>query len=338
MEAPHPNPTTDGTTSVRVQVSVAVVGPAMVPLFMPLPPGDGGNKIWEDRRKVSIAVEASTTLGSIVDAAADLLGVQLDPAWASSSSPSREILGVWFDQPGEIHPAVMAEFTLVDANGQASWQHCWAQVTYGDVQRAAEAGLVDGDISRLYFRPRPQQGTPGAGEWQQFLHALELAWRVFEGVGVAYGSSVAVKAGLRRVQRGIDGVRRRWREWQGRGATPYRVELLLIQRNWSTEEVAALLGCDLAEAKAICGLFGFAWDSSSKRWQQGGGDPVAVLLAGNLTVMLWDEATFGATREKAAEQRMKFLRERLEYLAIHGSAPPEPNYGEVVEGGWEPPQ
>jgi hypothetical protein len=108
---------------------------------MPLPPGDGGNKIWEDRRKVSIAVEASTTLGSIVDAAADLLGVQLDPAWASSSSPSREILGVWFDQPGEIHPEVIAEFTLVDANGQASWQHCWAKVTYGDLQRAAEAGL-----------------------------------------------------------------------------------------------------------------------------------------------------------------------------------------------------
>jgi hypothetical protein len=309
----------------------------MVPLFMPLPPGDGGNKIWEDRRKVSIAVEASTTLGSIVDAAADLLGVQLGPAWASSSSPSREILGVWFDQPGEIHPAVMAEFTLADANGQASWQHCWAQVTYGDLQRAAEAGLVDGDISRLYFRPRPQQGTPGAGEWQQFLQALELAWRVFEGVGVAYGSSVAVKAGLRRLHRGMESVRRRWHEWQRRGATPYRVELLLIQRNWSTDEVAALLGCDLSEAEAICGLFGLARDSRSKRWQQGN-DPVAVLLAGNLEVMLWDEATFGATREKAAEQRMKILRERLEYLAKHGNAPPKPDYGEVVEGGWEPPQ
>lgn len=322
---------------MSVRVTVALAGPAMVPPFQPLDKADTPDGTWANLHKVVVEVEAEAILGDIIDMAADRMGVLLDRNFTDSPSVSREIQGIAFDQPGGAYPPTISTMTLVDDEGRAWWGHWWADVAYRDLLRAADAGLVIGDVSRLYLRPTPPAGAIGGPEeWKQLLDGLDLLWEVVQAVGAAHASALAVGAAKRRIRRGIDEVRRHWHQWQKRGGTPHELTLMLTQRDWSTVEIAYLLGCDEPTAQAILELFGLAQDPSTGRWRLEG-DQIAALLAGTMQLLLWDRITFGTTTDAAEDRLRELLGERVTHLAERNEAPPEPDYGEIVRRGWEPP-
>jgi hypothetical protein len=322
---------------VSVKVTVALAGPAMAPPFRPLEQPDVPDGGWGERRRVTLDVKAETLLGDLIDLAAGQLGVHLDPTATDARSVSRELQGVAFDQPGAPYPRIVSELTLVNADGQASWGHWWAEVPYGELVRAADAGLVAGDISRLYLRPTPPAGAfGGIDEWRQFLNHLELLGKVIEELATVYASAAALTAAAQRVRRGIEAVRRNWQRWHQRGGTPDRVDLMLTQHDWSTPEIAELLGTDPRTAEAVLELFGLAPDRATGRWRLRG-DELAALLAGNMQLLRWDRITFGTTAAAAEARLRELLANRTLRFVKHGVPPSAPDYRQITQGEWHPP-
>jgi hypothetical protein len=102
-------------------------------------------------------------------------------------------------------------------------------------------------------------------------------------------------------------------EWMHRGYRPYQFQALVSVREWSTEDLASLLGCTEAQAEGVLWALGYSHNEETERWEQGG-DEAGQLLADIETAIAWLE-----TDRSGWEAR--FRRWLLRYVET-GERPP----------------
>jgi hypothetical protein len=173
-----------------------------------------------------------------------------------------------FVRPGdeEAGPAVLKNKYLhltrvasVDDQGLARWDVPPLEARIGDLLRASEAGLVDGDPLRPYLIlavPGGDLGVLGT-TWSSFEEAFGVVWAVVSATGTAYSATQTIKAISARLGRAKEVVDVHRGEWRERGARPADLSAILGAKPRSPEEVAALLGCPEPEAEALLWGLGF---------------------------------------------------------------------------------
>jgi hypothetical protein len=153
----------------------------------------------------------------------------------------------------------LTRVATVDADGLAHWDVRPLDSRIGDLLRAAEAGILDGDPLRPYLILAVPGGDLGAigATWSAFEEAFTVVWEVVSAAGTAYSAAQAIKAIRARLGGAKEVIALRSGEWSERGARPADLAAILGARPRSPEEVAALLGCAEAEAEALLWGLGF---------------------------------------------------------------------------------
>jgi hypothetical protein len=301
-------------------VTLALVGDAARP-FTPIDEAEW-NRPWADRRRVELQVDENESLARVLERALNAFNVpSRDGAHAY-----RHVDVAFYEelQPQNLSRALPMP-TLVDDQGKAVWGvRDLRLVRYGDVVRAAKAGALAGDPSRVHVILREPVGNGLGVDWPAFLEALDIVWEVAKAVGVVGGVIATAKMVIdpvrNRVKRGRAVAAENAYRWDQRNASPYTFFLWLGERPWSSARLASLLDCSSAEAEAVLELFGFARGGDG-RWHPAA-DDAAALLRDVIDDLLAYYSEGG---------RIEFER-RIEHLLQTGERAPEPNY--ELEHEW----
>ena len=193
----------------------------------------------------------------------------------------------------------------------------------GDLLRAAEAGLLDGDPLRPYLIlavPGGDLGVIGT-TWSAFEEAFGLVWEVVSAAGTAYSAAQAIEAIRARLGGAKEVIGVRCAEWSERGARPADLLAILGARPRSPREVAALLGCAEPEAEAL--LWGLGFEAADDGFWQ-----AVVENDDELTVPLLTRSLLARTEVSTTEA----LRAEAEAALHHQSVTGEPGTGAHEEG------
>lgn len=147
----------------------------------------------------------------------------------------------------------LTRVVTVDDQGLARWDVRSLEARIGDLIRAAETGLLDGDPLRPYLIlavPGGDLGVLGT-TWSAFEEAFGVVWEVVSATGTAYSAAQAIRAIRARLGGAKEVIDVRSEEWSERGAHPADLSAILGAKPRSPEEVAALLGCAEPEAEAL---------------------------------------------------------------------------------------
>jgi len=137
------------------------------------------------REKVELDVEESETLGEVMTRAAAAWSVEVPEDWAGPIA----FVGFYRPEDEERFHGWQSSITLVDEHGRAIWNNYWKDVRYGDLLRAADAGVLEGDPLRPYLILHAEIGN-GLIVAESILLAV-----IGGGVGVlAGGAATAVYA------------------------------------------------------------------------------------------------------------------------------------------------
>jgi hypothetical protein len=145
-------------------------------------------------------------------------------------------------QPPELMPFPSA---LPDATGELVWTAGGHLITIGDLQRAKDEGLFDGDPTGMFLEgPFFGEAPPG---WLDLIDWLTTL------------GPIAVLL--------IAFVRRRFEKWKNRGAvTPFAfLDLVVARDEWKQEHLARLLGITDQETSDLLGSMGFV--QVDARWK-----------------------------------------------------------------------
>jgi hypothetical protein len=129
-------------------------------------------------------------------------------------------------------------------------------VTYAQLEVSAQAGLIAGDPSRIYFIRQIPQGDLGIAveSWRVFLELWHVAVEKLDSlakVGEAVaGGAIAVKV----VQRALRTLKSRVPRWAQRGATPGNLDQAFGGAD-NDRELAERLQCSPDEAAAYSAFF-----------------------------------------------------------------------------------
>lgn len=267
------------------------------------------------RPKTQLRVQPSETLGGVLTKAAEVFEQPPLSAFVAFYRPS--------DEQGlsrRISPVV----SLVDDHGRATFNNLFSEVTFAQLLRAAEAGVLgEDDPLRPYLVLQPGIGDGVLPDFETFKAIWDTLSSVLETVdtfgGVAaagYAVRQAVVARLRRkAKAAAEVVERRGSEWESRRADPYTLSEWLDDRPWLPEEVAPLLGGTEEEAAAVLWAFGFE-ETPNGLWRR------------NVTEeakLLGETARFGAMAhpQMASErQRRKVLDTQVRGFLETGEARP----------------
>lgn len=120
---------------------------------------------YRERPSAVLTVDGSESIGQIMNRAGGHFGVSLpEPgAGAHEYDTLSDLLGYTaFYRRGEDSglPSYVSSLTLMSADGKARFNVPWTDVSYTDLVRASQSGLVDGDVTNLYL----------------FLALLTLVW------------------------------------------------------------------------------------------------------------------------------------------------------------------
>lgn len=286
------------------------------------------SKRWDERRKVTLDVEDTETLASLIDRAARELGIPPDEYFRSQYTMVDLAL-----REGDDRPRIRA-LVVLNKQGEAMW-NAWdlRLISYGEFVRAVEAGALPGDPRQLYLIWHQKGGNGVIPDWPDLLEGLDIAWEVVKALGVVGGAYYTVKVMAvdplrKRLERGRDAIARNAPAWALRGAAPYSMDVLLGDRAWSSETLAALLGCSVADAEATLETFGFTCDEATGEWRPGGDD------AAKLLRVIHDEVGYGLHSDAPDALRTEYRR-RIEILLQTGSVPPTTEYTDAMEYDWE---
>jgi hypothetical protein len=141
-------------------------------------------------------------------------------------------------QPPELMPFPRA---LPDVRGELIWSEGGRHlVTIGDIQRAKDEGLFEGDPTAVFLEgPFFGEAPPG---WIDLLDWLSAIGPAVSGVALL-----------------VAFIRRRYEQWKGRGAvTPFAfLDLVVARDEWKQEHLARLLGVSDQEASDLLTSMGF---------------------------------------------------------------------------------
>ena len=291
-----------------LNVEVVVVGDPSRPLSMGHQLPEDMDVPYELLRKVDLDVDEDETLGAVLTRACELIGVE--PAW---EAPVIDGIGfIDFYREGR-RPLLGHEVTILDIDGHVKWVHRWKQVTYAELVRAGEAGVLVGDPRRPYLFLQPEIGNG----FVVTLLVLYGAWKVFWGVvddlerarDLANAAGRLFRGRTREVGEVIDTY---YEVWQRNGARPDNLARFLGEHEWSLEHLADFLGCTTEQAEAL--LLGFGHERGQDgRWRPGGTEE-AKFLRDTAQVL----SIGGAWAEDDLE---KVLSERIERFLESGAAP-----------------
>jgi hypothetical protein len=228
------------------------------------PPFDSQGFDVPYRARISLALDArdDESLASVMRRAVGELSPEPTDEFRGIPMPF-EVSWIWFyrreDESAFLHREYqMAEDLItVDAEGLAHWNRPKDEIPYGDIVRAAEYGLIDGDPQRPYVALLIPQGEGGLHDAWQVLDTV-WAW-ITTGLDVRDVALLGASAiGLRRRLRGRRILGEQRGQLASRGATPAGISRLLERQPWTLPELRMLLGLpDEEAAKAVLALFGF---------------------------------------------------------------------------------
>jgi hypothetical protein len=204
----------------------------------------------------------------------------------------------------------LTRVATVNDRGLARWDVRPLEASIGDLQRAAEAGLIDGDPLRPYLIlavPGGDLGVLGV-TWGAFEQAIGVVWEVVSAAGTAYSAVQAIKAARARLGGAKEVIGVRSAEWSERGARPADLSAVLGARPRSLKDVAALLGCAEPEAEALLWGLGFeaADDGLWRAVVENDNELTVPLLARSLLVRT--EASTTETLQAEAEAALNHQR------------------------------
>jgi hypothetical protein len=212
----------------------------------------------------------------------------------------------------------LTRVVTVDDRGLARWDVHPLEAPIGDLLRAAEAGLLDGNPLRPYLIlavPGGDLGVIGT-TWSAFEEAFGLVWEVASAAVTAYSAAQAIEAIRARLGGAKEVIGVRSAEWSERGARPADLLAILGARQRSPREVAALLGCAEPEAEAL--LWGLGFEAADDGlWR------AVVENDDELTVPLLARSLLARTEASTTEA----LRAEAEAAVHHQSVTGEPGTG-----------
>jgi hypothetical protein len=287
-------------------LTVTVVGTAAGQgIFRYWDDGPDWHAPWEKLPKVEVKARPTDSLGSILEQAAEMLGVSLTPGaerahrgtqgGGSATTPAKAVLETLTyagfrrgddDLPGDGREGVIRRdsrarkhtvLVVRDSEGRAVWRRPPFTATVGELVDAAEVGLLDGDPLCPYLILVIPQGLVGPlGDWAQLRQELEAIW-ILSGIAAQIAGALSFIGFVRRFVerhsgRAAKAVERNSAGWAERGASPADLDELLTSKPRTTAEVAALLGCAEAEAEAILWAFGLVLGGDGI-WTPAGGAP-----------------------------------------------------------------
>lgn len=219
---------------------------------------------WQDRKRVSISANVATSLGDVIDEAAEKLGVriQLGPI-------SRRVPCIAFYEGDQY-----SYLRTVDGDGQPGWALRWNDIRLGELITSADGGLVEGDPRRPMFWPVIPQGI-----FTDVGGAFLFMWAMWEHYLAARETGDIVRSMLRRLQRGRaagDAPPGELNEaWTNtfRRVTDF---MAFLDRPRTIEEVAEETGMSPTDAEGVLLALGFT-EGHDSTWSPGG-DPTAEIL------------------------------------------------------------
>lgn len=252
-------------------VTVGIVG-SWLPRWEP-PVGDQGFDVpYAERMKVELVVSDDESLDSVLRRAADAVRPRaVAGSHGYTDDPMSTVHWTWFYEPAddatlngkyyEMAPSLI----LVERHGLARWHVPRDEISYGELVRSAELGLMRGDPLKPYLVLLMPQGS---GDMQLAWDAIRVIWDLLPGV---VASIEAIRLGHRGVRslrsrlRGADVTAAYQDAWTARGGGPHDVARVVECGPWDVGDLAALMGVATNdEARAILELFGCAADADGR--------------------------------------------------------------------------
>jgi hypothetical protein len=268
---------------------------------------------WSERPQVTLKVDPSELLSSIVERAFIALEVPDSPHGISS----HHSVDIALYEPEQKAPRAW-DLTLVDDRGRAVWtSYDLRLIPYGELRRAVEHGAVPGDPSRLYLVFKEAVGNGAAIDWPTLLHAWRAVDPIIVRIGEYGGATTAVAAIYKLIRSRLASGRKAAEPevlgWAQRGAWPYTVRRFLGEREWEPLHLSRLLGCSETQAEDVLAVFGFA-PGDDNRWRHNGDE------AGRLLGLILDELS--EMYVDPADEAWTQVEERLESLLTTGERRP----------------
>lgn len=290
---------------------------------------------WEERRRVTIAVEDDESLASILDRAAQELDVFENDDWNLGYGTGRFVALRDDASPVPLTHRLVRFVTLVDDDGRAIWGVTdFEDVSYGQIRAAAEAGALVGDPTKIYFHVSL---VPAGGwvpwEWELLVQAWEVAWKTVVML-VAANETHELYRKIRDRLAGRDVVARNACEWLERNGMAEYMEGMLRGDPWSARDLAGLLGCTATEAEAVLSLYGYEESPEPGIWvyaagAPGWGIPATDLAARLLVAYRREVASRHPDTRSVPEQELVALFEAMLKAALDEGEVSSRRYGGV---------
>jgi hypothetical protein len=237
-------------------------------------------KLWDDREKVELEVADYERLDSILQRAAEALNISIPWAPDSKFALTPYFVAFYDEETEGGHVPIDVVLTLVDEEGRAQWNVPFASVTFADLIRAREAGVLPGDPYRIYYPVYPGIGDGVLITWLAIVGAIKVVWKVMETIAtiednLGFAQRV-IETAKSRLGKGQPIIEAQYSSWEKRGGQPDSVLRMLGARPWHSADLADVLVCSEAEAEAILWAFGFAQDSAGL-WRRRGDDAATLI-------------------------------------------------------------
>lgn len=274
------------------QLRVTVAGTPTGPTFGYEGEEPSPGASWAQLPKATILAEPSETLATVLDRAAEALGVIVPPVVTKiranlraeegePAAPSERVSdGLYYaafhlpddDEPRQVPEGMLRRdarsrrptvLVVRDPDGRALWRRPPFAATIGELLDAHAVGLLEGDPLEPYLvLSIPQGAVDVLSEWRHLQDALETGWQL-RGAALElitlFSFIAAVRTWIRRHSaKAAEAVERNAPDWAARGAAPEDLRSLLASRPRRGSEIAALLGCSEGEAEAILWGLGFS--------------------------------------------------------------------------------
>jgi hypothetical protein len=207
-------------------------------------------------------------------------------------------------QEDEAGKRIQAPFPncYIDADNEFKWPlgHL-DNITFGDLERTAEHGLLLGDPHVIVLDNRPF----GNGAPTLWSDIFEFLIKAGGGIGSLYAIGKASRDLAEKARKLGEFLRTKYRRWVGKGARePISLLAAVLQRRaWRSAELAKYLSLDVNEAQLLLECLGYALVTEGL-YSRGEGEvgSVAELLIENY---------FGQDPANTAADLETYLRERL---------------------------
>jgi len=273
---------------------------------------------------VEIVVDGSATLGDVLNLAAAEFGIALSEQtlqYRPSATVADTIDGVAFYLPedeGTWIPKMrfVRRIPVIDAKGRL-WIRDYREATIEGLQRAAAAGLIEGEALHPYLRPMVSAGAMGgaAGEWASVVEALKYLWRLLDALGPLGTLPTLIWLGqplLKRLRRTTKTVENRNLPLAKRGISPGELAVLLRRRRWVSSEAGSLLGMSEQDAEEFLAVLGFELDDMGA-WQTTS-DPAGMLVRTTVDIVTHADVAYAPE----VEARIRYA---VEVMQLAGHTP-----------------